>query len=88
MQDFVEVPKQLWHPFDELRNLPDCMVQCIFRCLKNRPEEMTRPRIQMLRLWSSWEKELRQEELKLHEGSTSLAGKRLLLCEKLATSIG
>ena len=93
MQDFVEVAKQLWHPFDELRNLPDCMVQCIFRCLKNSPAEMTRRRIQTLRLWSSWERELRQKELELHRSlhpkvAQVLAGKRLLLFEKLATSIG
>ena len=93
MEDFVKVARQLWHPFDELRNLPDCMVQCIFRCLKSSPAEMTRRRIQTLRLWSNWEKELRKDELELHRSlhpkvANVLAGKRLLLFEKLATSIG
>ena len=90
---FVEVAKQLWHPFDELRNLPDCLVQCIFRCLKNSPAEMTRRRIRTLQLWSRWEREQRQDEENLHQSlhtkvTQVLDGKRLLLLEKLATSIG
>ena len=27
---FVKLAKQLWHPFDELVNLPDRLIQCLF----------------------------------------------------------
>ena len=93
MQQFVNIAKQLWHPFDELRNLPDCLIHCIFRCLTIGPSEMTRQRIRTLQLWSAWEQELRHEEMELHKklhGKVAqvLKGKRLLLLEKLANNIG
>ena len=92
MQQFVSVAKQLWHPFDELRNLPDCLIVCIFNCLKIGPMEMTKRCIKTLQLWTEWEKELRADEAKLHSRlhekvSHVLEGKKLLLLEKLATTI-
>lgn len=30
MEQFVMCAKTLWHPFDELRNLPDAMTRCLF----------------------------------------------------------
>ena len=92
MQQFVSVAKQLWHPFDELRNLPDCLIRCLFNCLSMGPVEMTKQRIQTLQLWTEWEKELRSDEQKLHDKlhgkvANVLKGKKLLLLEKLATHI-
>ena len=92
MQQFVSVSKQLWHPFDELRNLPDCLTRCLFNCLKMGPVEMTKQRIQTLQLWTQWEKELRKDERALHDRlhgkvANVLKGKKLLLLEKLATQI-
>ena len=93
MAEFTSVARQLWHPFDELRNLPDCLIQCIFRCLRMGPAEMTKQRLQKLQLWSRWEVELRDAESELHRklhGKVAqvLTGKKLLLLEKLAKSIG
>ena len=87
-----DVAKQLWHPFDELRNLPGCLVRCIFNCLKDGPVEMTKKRIKVMQQWVQWEKELRPAEQVLHRGlhdkvAQVLVGKNLLLLEKLANAI-
>eukprot|EP00435_Cladocopium_sp_Y103_P052227 s792_g16.t1 len=92
MQSFLGVAKQLWHPYDELRNLPDALIVSIFKCLQMGPVEMTRQRMQTLKLWHSWEMELRAAESRLHEQlhpkvAQVLVGKRLFLLEKLAASI-
>ena len=92
MRQFVDVAKQLWHPFDELRNLPDSLTLCIFRCLGMGPVEMTKQRIQTLKLWGDWEKELRRDEAALHaklhhKVAQVLEGKNLLLLQKLANEI-
>ena len=92
MRQFVDVAKQLWHPFDELRNLPDCWTACIFRCMSMGPVEMTKQRIQTLKLWGEWEKELRCDEAALHarlhhKVAQVLEGKNLLLLQKLANEI-
>ena len=54
---------------------------------------MTKQRLQKLQLWSRWEVELRDAESELHRklhGKVAqvLTGKKLLLLEKLAKSIG
>ena len=37
MQQFVDVSKQLWHPYDELKNLPDPLVRTLFWYLPQCP---------------------------------------------------
>ena len=78
---------------DGLRNLPDCLNQCICNCLQMGLVEMIKQCIQKLQLWTQWETELCQDERILHQSlhgkvSHVLAGKRLLFLEKLANSIG
>ena len=57
MQQFVSVAKQLWHEFDEIRNLR----------LSMELVEIKKQRIQTLQLWTEWEKELRSDERDLHK---------------------
>ena len=88
MQQFVSLAKQLWHPFDELRNLPDCLIKCIFNCLRVGPTEMTKQRTKTFQLC-----ELRSDEQSLHgrlheKVAHVFEGKKLLLLEKLATTVG
>ena len=58
MQQFVSVAKQLWHEFDEIRNLR----------LSMELVEIKKQRIQTLQLWTEWEKELKSDERELHNG--------------------
>ena len=49
MQEFVEVSRTLWHPFDELKNLPDNLVCAIFDNLTMSPYELTKRRCNLCR---------------------------------------
>ena len=92
MEEFVTCSKQLWHPFDELRNLPDGLIRCIFKTLTSGMAEVTRHRIEKLTEWSELAKSLSRDEEKLHQTldpnvAAILKGKRLLLLERLAEQI-
>ena len=93
MEQFVQVAKQLWHPFDELSNLPDDIIVCVFRMLIGSLEELTKMRLETICRWTKWAKQLDREEKRVRESLRPevrevLKGKRLLLLERLATEIG
>ena len=39
-EQFVSVARQIWHPFDELRNVPDRLILCLFELLTLGPVEI------------------------------------------------
>ena len=57
-QQFVTVAKTLWHPYDELRHIPDLMIKAIFELLSNSKLSTARSRLKTLQLWRSWATEL------------------------------
>ena len=93
MSEFVKLSTQLFHPFDLLTNLPDVLIRCIFRIVTLGPIESMKQRINTLKKWQGWAKELQQDEDLLHNKMDEnirkcLEGKRLLLLEKIACSMG
>ena len=48
MSQFVDGARVLWHPFDELRNLPDRMIRILFTNLTESPHQLTKLRCQFL----------------------------------------
>ena len=93
MSEFVKLSRQLFHPFDLLTNLPDVLIRCIFRMVTLGPIESMKQRINTLKKWQGWARELQQDEDLLHNKmdvniKKCLEGKRLLLLEKIACSLG
>lgn len=39
-EQFVSVARQIWHPFDELMNVPDRLILCLFELLTLGPVEI------------------------------------------------
>ena len=92
-EEFTNVAKQLWHPFDELRNLPDELVRTIYSQLTSSPSQVTRKRITMLNEWTTRAKALRELETELHNLMEPDIGrimkpKRILLMRSIAEEIG
>ena len=92
MQQFVEVAKQLWHPYDELKNLPDPMVKSLFWYLTTSPADITKLRLERLSRWKSLRVQLQPMETKLHEQmheavSSVMKGKNILLMRQVAEEI-
>lgn len=92
MQDFVEVAKILWHPFDELKNLPDNLICAIFDNLTMSPYQLAKKRCSFMSKWTTRAKELKQQEDSLHlkmppHVRAVLAGKRILLMQEMAEAI-
>ena len=87
---FVDSARMLWHPFDELRNLPDRMIKSLFINLTESPHQLTKWRCQFLQKWSRRAAVLHVAEKELHQGMPSLhvrrvmEGKRVLVMEELA----
>ena len=92
MAELVKISKQLFHPFDLLTNLPDVLIRCSFNVVTLGPIESMKHRINTLKKWQSWAKEFLHDEDLLHHNmdknlQSCLHGKRLLLLEKIATSL-
>ena len=92
MQQFVEVSKQVWHPYDELKNLPDNMVKVLFWYLTTPPAEITKTRLEHVNRWKLLCRQLQPLETKLHEQMDSavanvLEGKNILLMRQVAEDI-
>ena len=66
MSEFVKLSRQLFHPVDLLTNLPDVLIRCIFRIVTLGPIESMQLRINTLKKWQGWAKELQQDEDLLH----------------------
>ena len=89
MQQFVDVSRQIWHPYDELKNLPDSLVRTLFWYLSTAPSEITKHRINCLTRWRTTEAKLRSLESELHgQMSESVAcvlrSKNILLMRQVA----
>ena len=89
MQQFVDVSRQIWHPYDELKNLPDSLVRTLFWYLTTAPSEITKHRINCLTRWRTTEAKLRSLESELHgQMSESVAcvlrSKNILLMRQVA----
>ena len=92
MEQFVMDARVLWHPFDELRNLPDLMIKSLFINLTSSPHQLAKQRCEFLRKWSHRAKELQADEGKVHNDLTEhvrrvMAGKRILIMEELAAEM-
>ena len=93
MESFVEVSRQLWHPYDELMNLPDDLIRCLFLNLTLGLVELAKHRIKTLDSWMQKARALQMRERDLHKKlnpkvARILKGKRLLVLEELAKDIG
>lgn len=89
---FLHEARRLWHPFDDLVQLPDCLIKAIFEQLIHSPLELSKLRIQRLRQWKQWSAELEQRdgELKgrLHDGVRSIIWRKNLgLLERMVQHV-
>ena len=92
-EQFVSVARQIWHPFDELRNVPDRLILCLFELLTLGPVEIAKLRLAKLKKWRLWAAELEKEETllkqRLHPSVERIVRpKRLLLLHRIADEIG
>ena len=88
-EHFVELSRALWHPFDELRHIPDLMIRAIFNLLINSKVDIARQRLNLLQQWRSWAKDLQSTEKGIKKNMTKrvaqiMQNKRLALLQKLA----
>ena len=89
-EKFTTIARSLWHPFDELRHIPDLMVRSIFDLLSNSRLATSRHRLETLQKWRRWACDLKPEEEALRTAMPEhvrqvLHNKRPALLEKLAT---
>ena len=85
---FLDEARKLWHPYDTMAQMPDYLIRCIFEQLTLSPLQLSKLRIERLKLWKSWSEEQRprDRELKaaLHPRVRQvLEGKNLALMERL-----
>ena len=88
-QQFVTVAKTLWHPYDELRHIPDLMIKAIFELLSNSKLSTARSRLKTLQLWRSWATELTETEVGIKctmppRARKIMTNKRLALLQKIS----
>ena len=88
-QQFVTIAKTLWHPYDELRHIPDLMIKALFELLSNSKLSTARSRLKTLQLWRSWADELTETEAGIkcdmpQRARKIMANKRLALLQKIA----
>eukprot|EP00435_Cladocopium_sp_Y103_P010138 s2396_g2.t1 len=88
-EQFVRVARSLWHPFDELRHLPDLMTRAIFELLSMSKLDNAKRRLDTLKLWRQWADELAMDESVIKEQMPPhvkgiMANKRLALLERVA----
>ena len=89
---FVREAKQLDHPFDTARALPDGLVRVLFDLLVQGPVVVMRRRLEKIRLWRQWAVELEGEERALKQKLEPsvrrvLGGKRRCLLKRIAESL-
>ena len=81
-EKFVKVARSLWHPFDELRHLPDFLTRAIYNVLHNSKVEIARQRLETLQLWRRWADELADDERDL-KGDMPAHVKKVMECKRL-----
>ena len=89
MQQFVDVSKQLWHPYDELKNLPDAIVKNLFWYITSSPSTDSKQRLECLTKWMCLQRKLASLEHQLHEQMSTTVGevlraKNVLLMRQIA----
>ncbi len=92
-QMFLQKALQLTHPFDSLCPLKDVFLRVLFEMITGGPVLVMQRRSELLGKWLTWARELSPSEERLHASLETgveqvLAKKRILLLEKLASSIG
>ena len=93
VQQFVWECRQLQHPFDEFMNLPDILLEYIYKVLVMGPIDFAKFRLGKIQKWRQVRDELGKTEAALHEAipdhmRTLVQDKQFLLLEYLAKSIG
>ncbi|CAE7332700.1 PARP6, partial [Symbiodinium sp. CCMP2456] len=88
-ESFLREASMLKHPFDVARALPDGMVRALFKVLVEGPVAVIKTRLNLLKLWRSWARELEPAESKLRASMAPsvrqvLSGKRTLLLQRIA----
>eukprot|EP00435_Cladocopium_sp_Y103_P038153 s357_g10.t1 len=88
-QQFVDVARQLWHPYDELKNLPDAMIKCLFWYLSSAPADITKYRVEGIHKLQKLNAALTTLETNLHQQMNRdvarvLQGKNVLLMRQTA----
>ena len=83
-QQFVKLARSLWHPYDELRHIPDRMIKAIYDQLAT-----ARARLKALQQWRTWATELSGEEQQIKRNMPQhtrkiMENKRLALLRKIA----
>eukprot|EP00435_Cladocopium_sp_Y103_P001065 s5055_g1.t1 len=91
--EFLNDAKLLKHPFDTTCALPDAMLTALCFSLQHGLLGVMKQRLATLQKWRMWGRELEQDEIALHNNlhpgvAKVLAGKKLLLLEKIATDLG
>ena len=92
-EEFVQDCRTVEHPFDKLHAVPDSLKQCLFDMLVKGPAWVVQRRASLLKVWTGWASELEVDERLLKDSldpqvAKVLQGKRLLLLERIAKSIG
>ena len=92
-EQFVTFAKQLDHPFDTCRAIPDGLLRVLAAKLMRSPVETMKARLQTLTKWQAWAAELEGAEAGLRSSmdpcvAKVLQGKRLLLLERVADDLG
>eukprot|EP00438_Fugacium_kawagutii_P013469 Skav231273 [mRNA] locus=scaffold2436:470175:474164:- [translate_table: standard] len=92
MLQFYNDAKQVLHPFDTFRGLPDSMLRVICATLHRSPLETMRFRLHKLKQWRQLADMLQADNAEIFKGMDSgcsavLKGKRLALLERLANDI-
>ena len=67
VQQFVWECRQLQHPFDEFMNLPDTLLECIYKVLVMGPIDVAKFRLGKIQKWRQVRDELGKTEAALHE---------------------
>ena len=91
--EFVSAARDLEHPFDSCKAVPDRILEIVASLLSSSPVDMLRHRLSVLHKWKTWAHELQADEDRLHESldpgvASVLKGKKLLLLRKVAASLG
>ena len=92
MLSFYNLSKEVMHPFDTFRGLPDHMLRVLCHTLSCSPLEIMRKRLDKIKVWRQWAKDLQKDNSIIFDNmdpgcAAVLKGKHLALLEKLATTI-
>ena len=92
-EEFVAKALATVHPFDKLDVLPDVLKRKIYEALVRGPAWVQQSRAKTMDTWLRWARQSQAHEEEVHAGldpsvARVLKGKRLLLLERIAGSLG